>query len=336
MLNNHFSIVSDFSKFDKFFESISETNDETSFSLVINYPCSSTTFCDPIEAYIKPGVYLFEVWGAQGGSGCHQPSSSCIEGANGGHSAAVFNIRKRTRIFLNIGGKGTDSVKGGWYKSPGGNNGGGDGGFDGARNHGNGGGGGGGTDIRLNNNDISSRIIVAGGGGGSQYVGKGGVGGGERGGDGFTKNLGIGGKGGDQYNGGESKSTRGATSGDEWKGGDGSNLNGEYLSDGGSGGGGGYFGGGGGACQKDHDEGFAGAGGGGSGYISNKHINFQGMTVTEAGDKTFLSPNGSLEVGHSGSGAVKIIYYNIVISSNTCKKKSIFYITVFIFVYILS
>ena len=163
MLGNHLNIISDISKFDLFSESISETNDSSSFSLVINYPCSNTSFCDPIEAYIKPGAYLFEVWGAQGGKGCDGVTLECTDGANGGHAAALFSITSRTKIYFNIGGKGTDGESKRWMKADGGNNGGGDGGFDGARTYVNGGGGGGGTDVRLESNLLTSRIIAAGG-----------------------------------------------------------------------------------------------------------------------------------------------------------------------------
>ena len=334
MLGNHLNIVSELSKFDKFQESISETSDGSSFSLVINYPCSSTTFCDPIEAYAKPGVYLFEVWGAQGGKGCHSDGQT-MDGAKGGHASAMFRIVSRTKIYLNIGGKGTDAEPGRMDKAVGGNNGGGDGGFDGSRIHGTAGGGGGGTDIRLESNKLSSRIIVAGGGGGSIYYGKGGAGGGEKGIDAVNYQNGVGGKGGDQEKGGSSSLDRGSTAGTEGIGGNGSNTNGTFSSDGGGGGGGGYFGGGGGSSKENHNNGFSAGGGGGSGYISNRCIKHQRAIVNENGEQEFLSPNGLSETGHAGSGAIKIVYFPDLLFIKTCEKSNKFCVIVFIYILLL-
>ena len=210
MLGNHLNIVTELSKFDKFNESISETSDNSSFSLVINYPCSSTTFCDPIEAYAKPGVYLFEVWGAQGG------------------------------------------------------------------------------------------------------------------------------KGGTQEQGGASSLKRGSTAGTKGKGGNGSNTNGEFWSDGSGGGGGGYYGGGGGSSQVDHPSGSSAGGGGGSGYISDIYIHFQKTTANENGDQQFLSPNGVTETGHSGSGAIKIVYYPDLLFIMTCEKSNKFNIIILIYIFLIS
>ena len=267
--------LADISKFDNF-NPIENTN-EFNFSLLIKYPCKSTSECHTIEGTILNGVYLFEVWGAQGGTGCYSTAAK-KEGANGGYAAALFRIQKNSKIFLNIGGKGGDAVNMDFKVSEGGFNGGGKGGFDKDLEFGIGGGGGGSTDIRLNNNELESRIIVAGGAGGSQYNQKGGVGGGETGEDGNSTGYAIAGKKGTQSGPGISEKNRGATSGSLGKGGDGSGVSTQYSSNGGSGGGSGYYGGSGGEATKDHFQGRAGSGGGGSGYISKSSITYMNST----------------------------------------------------------
>ena len=164
MLNDHLLIYrqNDFDAFD-----YDEKKGYSNFSILLKYPCKSTSICKSIDGLIKPGVYLFEVWGAQGGNGSHTDTNKINEGARGGYSSAIFKISHITPIFLYIGGKGTDAQLNRWEVSPGGFNGGGAGGFDGAKKYGSGGGGGGGTDIRLVYNDYQSRVIVAGGAGGS-------------------------------------------------------------------------------------------------------------------------------------------------------------------------
>lgn len=77
------------------------------------------------------------------------------------------------------------------------------------------------------------------------------------------------------------------------KGGDGIDVKGVFH-DRGAGGGGGWYGGGGVA--------YFGGGGGGSGYIGTAVTN--GQTI--AGNKSFPSPTGGAETGHTGSGWAKI------------------------------
>ena len=54
----------------------------------------------PYFTYLNPGVYLFEVWGAQGG--CLNESSS----AKGGYSRGILYLRWRTKTFINVGQNG--------------------------------------------------------------------------------------------------------------------------------------------------------------------------------------------------------------------------------------
>ena len=162
MLGNHLNIVTELSKFDKFQESISETSDGSSFSLVINYPCSSTTFCDPIEAYAKPGVYLFEVWGAQGGN----TSIASNNGGRGGYSYGLITFCKHTTIYIYIGAKGYVHMKHN-EETERSFNGGGSGFYYNDDSERYSGSGGGATDVRVNGQHLENRIIVAGGGGGS-------------------------------------------------------------------------------------------------------------------------------------------------------------------------
>ena len=108
---------------------------------------------------LSPGIWLFELWGAQGG--CLN-ENRCL----GGYATGQIMIWEKTEAFIYVGGKGSfSSIE----KPLGGFNGGGDGylgeGMDGIGT-GIGGSGGGGTDVRFHSDNLSSRIIVAGGGGG--------------------------------------------------------------------------------------------------------------------------------------------------------------------------
>ena len=212
---------------------------------------------DSQEFTLSKGIWLFELWGAQGGC---QDDSECL----GGYSSAQIIITEPTQIFIYVGGKGeitnTATPDGGY-------NGGGDGHYgtgvsDGKEvDRGIGGGGGGGTDIQLYLDDRSTKIIVAGGGGGQgSYLSGtyyGGCGGGETGEDGEHGSLSdAAGKKGTSSNGGAggiSRTYGNATAGTLGQGGNAFGIS--YC---GGGGGGGYYGGGG---------SYESGGGGGSGYI---------------------------------------------------------------------
>ena len=100
-----------------------------------------------------PGIYKFEVWGAEGS----------VNGGKGGYSVGYYNVLNDTDVNIYVGGSGEN----------GGFNG---GGIAGAANIGSGGGA---SDIRINGNELTDRIIVAGGGGGGCSNGNfGGAGGG--------------------------------------------------------------------------------------------------------------------------------------------------------------
>ena len=95
----------------------------------------------PIEMNLKPGNYLFELWGAQA------ITDSCY-GGKGAYVSGILNLKKSTNFYLFIGS--SDGYNGGGipintYR------------------------GGGSTDIRLINSTdfygLASRIIVAAGGG---------------------------------------------------------------------------------------------------------------------------------------------------------------------------
>ena len=106
-----------------------------------------------------PGLYLFELYGAGGGSTTYD--GFIIEGGKGGYTRAAYRFYKNTKVYLAIGGMGS-SAQG---LAPGGWNGGGYG-KSGYLNHVSAGGGGS-TDIRFGCSSNQCRVLVAGGGGGA-------------------------------------------------------------------------------------------------------------------------------------------------------------------------
>ena len=143
------------------------------FSFLYDYSCSDSSICNYTEISLNQGIYKFELWGAQGGTGCTDGVHK-LPGGHGSYVSGYIKINKKTNFYLYIGGKGgngshipNSQAKSGW-------NGGGKGGIDWEDNDGSGGGGGS-TDIRLlpgewdNITSLRSRIIVAAGGSGSAF-----------------------------------------------------------------------------------------------------------------------------------------------------------------------
>ena len=146
-----------------------------------DYPCKTNTSCYPITVELRSGFYMFEAFGARGGSQIRD--GIVYEGGKGGYAKMFYTVQHPIEVYLYIGGSGSysdeiyNTKEGGW-------NGGGDSGQCGAS-------GGGATDIRLvsgywdSETGLKSRIIVAGGGsggyGGATNRGNGGDGGGETG-----------------------------------------------------------------------------------------------------------------------------------------------------------
>lgn len=100
---------------------------------------------------LKPGKYLYEVWGAQG-------SNAFAAGGLGGYASGQYTVDNAGTWYVYVGGH-TDTDQGGWNGGGGGNHTGGAAVYRGS--------GGGGSDIRSRKDDLQSRVIVAGGGGGS-------------------------------------------------------------------------------------------------------------------------------------------------------------------------
>lgn len=250
-------------------------------------------------ATLAPGTYKLECWGAQGGN-CYW-SSVERPGSLGGYSSGILKITSKTNLFCYVGGAGERRT----IVSMGG------GGFNGGghaysyTSSNPSGAGGGGSDIRIGTDSLYSRVIVAGGGGGGGYDNSGnyGYGGGTVGGtQTVNSNSERQANGGSQTNGGINKSGY-TTSGAFGVGGNGTQ---QWT----SGGGGGWYGGAG--CYCDYA-------GGGSGYVytSSTAKNYPSGCLlnssyyltnasTIAGNKSFPSPTGSTETGHSGNGYVRI------------------------------
>ena len=139
------------------------------------YPCDKTYECKPIKLKLHPGSYLFECYGAQGGTGLSDGSTSKSHpGGKGAYTSGILNINRYLDVYLYIGGMGEspeykkkDTILGGW-------NGGGNGMVE-ILDDDDSAAGGGSTDIRLVQgpwNDtlsLRSRIMVAAGGSGSVF-----------------------------------------------------------------------------------------------------------------------------------------------------------------------
>ena len=157
---------------------LSTLNDTNTKRIILNYPCTSTTECKPYNIRLLPGIYKFELWGAQGGNGriWNENNTDTKSGGRGAYISGIAKFTIMTDLFAYIGGKGEDQITiKGHDISKGGYNGGGDGGVDiyDAVYPESAAGGGGGTDIRIIGGDaldfasLKSRIIVAAGGGGA-------------------------------------------------------------------------------------------------------------------------------------------------------------------------
>ena len=269
--------------------------------------------CSPYKIYLQRGHYMFELWGASGGG---------KNNGKGAYAAVLATINKNMYFYAYIGTKGEDAVNSTIKKTKGGCNGGGDGGKQTESKFYSGSGGGGATDIRLSpsGNSYENRIIVAGGGGGSC---------------GINKDHGVGGDSGflvGYDSTGYNISSGGGTVncmnlGQGMNGRDGSD--GSASSEGGGGGGGGYYGG---CAYEIQGDDTNSGGGGGSSFIQgypnverNDHYSFSYYIILD-GKQQFLSPEGSLETGHSGDGFLRISYLPIFFNSFQNKFRSSFII----------
>ena len=250
---------------------------------------------------LKPGTYTIECWGGQGGT-----YSGCI-GGYGGYSKGTITLTKTTTVYISVGGAGSSSSTAAGF------NGGGTGISSGR-------GGGGATDVRIGQNSLYSRVIVAGGGGGAGVTSANanpcGCGGGEYGGDGYYNNTTGSYTTGQNRSGGSASQTAGGitwNTGTQATFGQGGNASGYSC----GGGGGGWYGGGG-AYDSDSDS-DGRWGGGGSGYVytsstaknypngcllNSTHYLTNAQTI--AGNKSFKSPTGKNETGHTGNGFCRI------------------------------
>jgi hypothetical protein len=252
-------------------------------------------------ATLTPGRYKLECWGAQGGNGSSNGNSNInAVGGLGGYSVGTITLSKTQKVYIYSGGKGQTKSNTGSYSTV-------NGGFNGGGSNytcGSGGSGGGGSDIRIGTDSLYARVIVAGGGSGTGWTIKGAAGGGILGLSNYNSS----------YN---STQTAGGiaytsdynimpTAGTFGIGG-----NGSGSAEGGSGGGGGWYGGGG--------AGYTGGSSGGSGYVytsatasnypSGCLLNstyYLSNAQTIAGNKSFPSPTGKNETGHTGNGFCRI------------------------------
>ena len=136
----------------------------------------------PYELHFNPGIYKIILYGAAGG---YTTFGKENQPGKGGMVSGFLNLEKYTKLYLYVGGQGTNTSSG--DAGEGGYNGGVDGGTDYGSGDCGSAGSGGATDLRIEGGDwnnsvgLRSRIMIAGGGGSPgcySYAGKGGDGGG--------------------------------------------------------------------------------------------------------------------------------------------------------------
>ena len=300
------------------------------------YPCGSSSSCNNLEVSLPRGIYKFECWGAQGGTG-RTDGVLKFHGGNGAYVSGIINIEYLTNFYLYIGGKGGHASSTSGTSASSGWNGGGRGGID-TRDNDASGGGGGSTDIRLfpgNWNDLTSlrsRLMVAAGGSGSCFNSYGAPGGNITGFDmkytGFYDVI--------------STTTTTQITGNSF--GIGANgLQNQYTPS--SGGGGGYYGG----VANTPGGGYTSVSDSGSSFISghkfcnaiNKdgiHLNYpyhySGLYFYNTSMLTgieyqpgFLNEN--LILGNSNNGTIRITYIGQYITNNNIQKYSIVFLIQF-------
>ncbi len=149
----------------------------------------SFNYTGSVQEFVVPsdGYYKVEAWGAGGGKNLRDGSSSgSMTPGKGAYTSGVTFLHKGQKLYIYVGGKGTDAKKS--TIVPGGYNGGGRGEHDHTDDEASGGGGGA-TDIRIvggkwdDFKSLKARVMVAGGGGGATYNLNGGNGGALTGGD---------------------------------------------------------------------------------------------------------------------------------------------------------
>ena len=276
----------------------------------------------PYNVILDRGRYKFELWGGSGGD------SKTVPGGRGAYVSGVMYVYSPLHVLVYVGGQGEEGIAS-EFRPQGGFNGGGNGGLSFSNStikYSNGGGGGGSSDVRLNESK-ETRILVAAGGGGAggltssstsnpyQY---GGYGGDEEGGmgGGLEKTLDL------------RKKVANQTFGYDLLQGQEGRSSQEYHDDGAEGnggGGGGYWGG---ISPEMYGFETRAGGNGGSSFVNTT---FFPSYKLMSGAKSFLSPDGEQESGHTGDGFCRITFIPLV----TCEcKKRFHYLTLFTYIII--
>ena len=61
---------------------------------------------------LLPGKYKLEVWGAEGGGRRLSGNSASGLGGLGGYATGILTLRKKTRLYIYVGGHGLSSTSG--------------------------------------------------------------------------------------------------------------------------------------------------------------------------------------------------------------------------------
>lgn len=259
----------------------------------VNFSADCTKSVKKIEV-LANGFYELQVWGAQGGTNM-QDGRHTTAGGRGGYTKGVAELKKGEDLYVAVGCKGQDAVRGG--AAAGGWNGGGNGWWDHSDDEAQGAGGGatsiqksliGDGQLRNYSNNRDDVLVVAGGGGGSQ-ANSGGHGGG-------LTAYPPAGNGHGWYWGYEATQTYGYAFGYGENGYSRGSCGGYEA----GGGGGGWYGG----FTISHIDNNCGSGGGGSGYFKSglleaKSINGASTMPNTAGTGTMT--------GKTGNGYAKVV-----------------------------
>ena len=81
---------------------LSTLNDTNTKRIILNYPCTSTTECKPYNIRLLPGIYKFELWGAQGGNGriWNENNTDTKSGGRGAYIFLIFFTLLKIKCFI--------------------------------------------------------------------------------------------------------------------------------------------------------------------------------------------------------------------------------------------
>ena len=71
-------------------------------SIILTYPCNSTTLCTPYRLDLKPGSYKFECWGSKSSFWSDQKTQRSLPGL-GAYTKGILNLTQPQVFYVHIG-----------------------------------------------------------------------------------------------------------------------------------------------------------------------------------------------------------------------------------------